>query len=194
MFYDRFMLLCRIHSLEVTPAGEMAGLSNAATAYWKKHKGSRERFPNKTLAKLSNFFMVDPAFLIGEVDDYHSDRAHEIATDQYPEHLKEIILENMKKLSETHKLDDAHMEQIQSCITDSKLPTIQDMEALCEIAGVDISYLFGPYSYCVKSSINTNVRVALFGGDVEVTDAMWEEAKAYAALIVARQKAEKKGK
>lgn len=32
------------------------------------------------------------------------------------------------------------------------------------------------------------MKVALFGGDVEVTDAMWEEAKAYAQVIAARER------
>ena len=48
-------------------------------------------------------------------------------------------------------------------------------------------------SNCVKTKISDNdIKFALFGGDGEITDAMYEEVKRFAHMVKLREEAEKK--
>ncbi|MBO4693012.1 MAG: helix-turn-helix transcriptional regulator [Clostridia bacterium] len=56
-------------------------------------------------------------------------------------------------------------------------------ETLAKIAGyfaVSVDYLYGGSN---SASVERELKVALFGGDGEVTDEMWEEVKRYARYI-----------
>ena len=195
MFYERFLFLCRLLGLEPTRAALLAGFSNGTPSYWKKQKDGDIRISNNTILRLANFFMVDPEYLAGNTSEYRSDLAHSVLTQHYPNYLVEIIKDNMKRLLKSGAFSDVERENVKSIMSYKELPTLEELEMICGEAGVDVSYLFGPYSYCIKGKVDPNqeVRVALFGGDVEVTDAMWDEVKAYAALILARQKTNKEG-
>lgn len=71
---------------------------------------------------------------------------------------------------------------------------IPKQETLLKIA----NYFEVPIAYVAGLTDNRNstingadiAKVALFGGDVDVTDEMWEEAKQYAEFIKAKQKKE----
>lgn len=193
MFYKRFTLMCRILGLEPTKAAQLAGFSTGSSSYWKKMQDTQSRISNATIIKMSHFFMVDPSFLTGDKDSYKSDLGFTTATENYPYYLSDIICGNLKKLTKLYQFDPYTSMVIDSIVSSGELPSIDELSRFCEEAGVDLSYLFGPYSYCLqgKEARDNDVRVALFGGDVDVTDEMWNEAKAYAALIVARQKNQK---
>lgn len=194
MLYERFISLCRVIGLEPTKAALLAGFSSGTPSYWKKQKNSDMRIGSGTIARLANFFMVNPGYFVGETNSYKSGMAYKIMTDHYPSHLTDIICDNLSQLIKLGKFKDNTKEFIEEDILKKKsLPSIEELGFLCDEAGVTLSYLFGPYSYCLhgKEERENDVRVALFGGDVDVTDEMWAEAKAYAALIVARQKNQK---
>ncbi len=70
-------------------------------------------------------------------------------------------------------------------LSDYKKGRIQSLSAktLAKIAGyfgVSVDYLYGGNH---KDLIERDLKVALFGGDGEVTDEMWEEVKRYAQYI-----------
>ena len=77
-------------------------------------------------------------------------------------------------------------------------PNLDTVQRLASFFDVSVDYLIGkdPIAERKKESSDNDVsedpKVALFGGDVIVTDAMWEEAKAYARLIAVRESAKEK--
>jgi transcriptional regulator with XRE-family HTH domain len=71
-----------------------------------------------------------------------------------------------------------------SSLSDYKTGRVQSLsaKALAKIAdyfGVSVDYLYGGESPAVEREL----KVALFGGDGEVTDEMWNEVKRYAQYV-----------
>lgn len=69
-------------------------------------------------------------------------------------------------------------------ITDYKMGRIKSLSAktlakIAEYFGVSVDYLYGGGSGADERAL----KVALFGGDGEVTDEMWDEVKRYARYI-----------
>ena len=70
-------------------------------------------------------------------------------------------------------------------LTDYKMGRIQSLSAktlkkIAEHFGVSVDYLYGGDT---SAALEKELKVALFGGDGEVTDEMWEEVKRYAQYI-----------
>lgn len=70
-------------------------------------------------------------------------------------------------------------------------PSGKILSAIAEYFGVSVDYLLGnteirnsPYNQSPKEI----AQVALFGGDVDVTDEMWKEVEDFANYIVAKHK------
>ena len=72
---------------------------------------------------------------------------------------------------------------------DGHIPKQQTLVKLADYFGVPFDYLIG-ISENRKGDVNGNdiAKVALFGGDTDVTDEMWEEAKQYAEFIKQKHK------
>ncbi len=69
------------------------------------------------------------------------------------------------------------------------LPRNSTLQKLAEYFNVSVDYLVGNETRTPSIShvpSESEMKIALFGGDVDVTDAMWEEARAYAQVIAAR--------
>ena len=60
----------------------------------------------------------------------------------------------------------------------------ETLAKIAEYFGVSVDYLMGAP---VRPADEESVKVALFGGDTEVTDEMWNEVKRYAAFIRERE-------
>lgn len=74
-------------------------------------------------------------------------------------------------------------------LTDYKKGRIQSLSAktlmkIAEHFRVSVDYLYGGNN---SASVERELKVALFGGDGEVTDEMWEEVKRYAHYIKERK-------
>ena len=75
-------------------------------------------------------------------------------------------------------------------LTDYKMGRIKSLSAktlarIAEYFGVSVDYLYGGDSGADEHAL----KVALFGGDGEVTDEMWDEVKRYARYIKEKGKA-----
>ena len=71
------------------------------------------------------------------------------------------------------------------------VPNGRVLSVIAEHFGVSVDYLLGnteirnsPYNQSPKEI----AKVALFGGDVDVTDEMWKEVEDFASYIVAKHK------
>lgn len=75
-------------------------------------------------------------------------------------------------------------------LSDYKKGRIQSLSAktldkIAKYFGVSVDYLYGG----VKATLDEHeLKVALFGGDGEVTDEMWEEVKRYAQYIKEKER------
>lgn len=65
---------------------------------------------------------------------------------------------------------------------------------IADYFGVTVDYLLGKEQEKKPSETEDleEIRVALFGGDAEVTPEMWEEVKRFARYVAAQKKQEKK--
>ena len=66
------------------------------------------------------------------------------------------------------------------------------LDTLANFFGVSVDYLLGREETKDTPSDYSDVKVALFGGDGEVTDAMWDEVKQFADYVKAKYLKEKK--
>ncbi len=53
--------------------------------------------------------------------------------------------------------------------------------------GVSVEYLLGEDAQVTKRISDDEIKVALFGGDSEVTDEMWEEVRRFAEFVKTRE-------
>lgn len=80
--------------------------------------------------------------------------------------------------------------------TGFQTPVVYTISCLAKIFGVSIDYLNGDSTFTSSKSGEENIeaaKVALFSGDREVTDEMWQEVVNFAKYIEARE-SEKNGK
>ena len=65
------------------------------------------------------------------------------------------------------------------------LPNDVSLKKIADYFGVSVDYLLGKTDQKEKSPVNEDevAKVALFGGDTEVTDEMWSEVMNYAEYI-----------
>ena len=77
-------------------------------------------------------------------------------------------------------------------------PVGETLDKIAEYFGVSTDYLLGkenekaPAASGKRSVSDDEIKFALFGGDGEITDAMFEEVKNFAAFVKAREEAKKK--
>ena len=77
-------------------------------------------------------------------------------------------------------------------------PTGETLSKIAAYFGVSVGYLLGkenekaPAESGKRSVSDDDIKFALFGGDGEITDAMYEEVKNFAAFVKAREAGKKK--
>ena len=74
--------------------------------------------------------------------------------------------------------------------TGFQTPVVYTISCLAKIFGVSIDYLNGDSSFTFAKNNEENIaaaKVALFSGDREVTDEMWQEVVNFAKYIEARE-------
>ena len=74
--------------------------------------------------------------------------------------------------------------------TGFQTPVVYTISCLAKIFGVSIDYLNGDSSFTFAKNSEKNIaaaKVALFSGDREVTDEMWQEVVNFAKYIEARE-------
>lgn len=81
-----------------------------------------------------------------------------------------------------------------SCWDENSVPRQATLLRIADYFGVTVDYLLGKEQEKKPSETEDleEIRVALFGGDTEVTPEMWEEVKQFAHYVAARKKFEKK--
>ena len=68
-------------------------------------------------------------------------------------------------------------------------PKQDKLKKIADHFGVSLDYLTTGKDSTAKAAVtDEDIKLALFGGDSVVTDAMWEEAKEFARFIMARER------
>ena len=73
---------------------------------------------------------------------------------------------------------------------DNRQPDFDTLKRLANYFNVSIDYILDNTDN-PRAAIDNDVKVALFGGDGEVTDEMWNEVKQFADFVRAKYKKEK---
>lgn len=74
-----------------------------------------------------------------------------------------------------------------------RVPQPATLRKIADYFGVSVEYLLnGQEKKPSETEGLEEIRVALFGGDTEVTPEMWEEVKRFARYVAAQKKQEKK--
>lgn len=75
--------------------------------------------------------------------------------------------------------------------TDESVPRKATLMRIADYFGVTVDYLLGKEETKKATPDYSDVKVALFGGDGEVTDEMWDEVKQFADYVKAKYLKEK---
>ena len=70
-------------------------------------------------------------------------------------------------------------------------PSADVIQKLCAALQVEPNYFYGTEALVSKSVTDAEIKFALFGGDGEITDAMYDEVKKFAAYIKQREAGKK---
>lgn len=163
-FFDRFDELCRAHGETPNSVARKLGIPSGSITAWKK--GAEPR--NKTVWKLVDFFGVDFNYMLGRSNKPTSFRL---------ENGKFVITrpKNSSHLSDEEMLagEEYELEEIQ-----------KDLNAHIKKAPTDSK----------RKVSDDDIKFALFGGDSEITDAMYDEVKRFAQMVKLREEAEKEKK
>ena len=72
------------------------------------------------------------------------------------------------------------------------IPNGTTLQKIADYFGVTVDYLLGKTDqkekHQEKKTTDEDIKVALFGGDEEVTDEMWEEVKNFVAFVKGKNK------
>lgn len=167
MFFEVFCVLCEKKGISVTKATVEMGLSRTIGTKWRKTGA----VPNgETLNTIANYFGVTTDYLLGATAEAQLDViAARLRTLGAKLDFADNDAQRAEDEKEIKQLTE-EQERLKAEIAKSKkAPTPEDKR---------------------KPDVE-DLKLALFGGDGEVTDEMWEEALFAAEMIKARYKRKK---
>lgn len=186
-FYSRFEQLCNDRGVTPTQAARDNGISQPAVAMWKKRNSTPQA---NTVQKLADYFGVSVDCLLnGEgkapipKDDCSSDIADFYSIFERLCHEKDITPARVRK---DLQISQSTMASWKSRGLTPKAGTLQE---LADYFGVSVPYLLGqdtekaPTPKPDGRPSDDDIKFALFGGDKEITDEMFEEVKRFAEFI-----------
>lgn len=115
----------------------------------------------------------------------------------FSQRLKQLRKEKKVTQEQLAKIIGVERSSVGKYESSSVTPSPDVLARMSDYFGVSIDYLLGKVSNeknadsPLKPTItDRDLQVALFGGDEEVTDAMWEEVKNFAAFVKSKNKKE----
>ena len=119
------------------------------------------------------------------------------------------IAQNLRKLMDERGISNSklareihvHTSTVSNWL-DGKDVKAENLEILCEYFGCSLDYLAGttedtkkaPTPEGERKATDDEIKFALFGGDGDITDAMYDEVKRFAQMVKLREEAEKNKK
>ena len=167
MFYDKFKALCVERGISVNKAATEIGLSNSTPTKWKKTGATPD---STTITKVASYFEVPIYSLMDNIT--------------FGSSMEEIFDEESKRLgTPIEELKDTFLRRYGSTKTLSK-------ESIAEY--FDSVYKKAPTPEGERKPTDDEIKFALFGGNGDITDAMYDEVKRFAQMVKLREEEEKK--
>ena len=166
MFYDNYVRLC--NSINKTPSAVAVeiGLQKSTVTRWSK--GTKPNYA--TAQKVADYFGVPTETLLDGVI--------------FGSSIEEIFVEESKRLGiPVEELKDTFLRRRGDTKPLSK-------ESIAEY--FDSVYKKAPTPEGERKATDEEIKFALFGGDGDITDAMYDEVKRFAQMVKLREEAEKK--
>lgn len=190
MFYDRFLELCEAQGVKPKKAVTDMNLSNSIATAWK-NRGLTPK--SETLSKIAQHFDVPMDFLLERppFDNWrliNQDRKHFIKYVDADYETTDLVW----GINDTN-VDNASLKdfiQFIGEVLEYAQPT-EDGGWLVSVRPLYRKKEKAPTPKGERKPDVEDLKLALFGGDGEVTDEMWEEALFAAEMIKARYKRKK---
>lgn len=190
MFYDRFSELCSNAGITPYRFSSMTGIGQSTIAMWKKNGAIPH---GETLQKIADFFSVSTDYLLTGEDKVVRQAE---ANDNFTFYDRFVELCNEKGVAPTRAVLDMGMSKALPATwkNNGSTPQAAQLNKIAAYFGVSADYLLtGEENEKAPSekgedATSDDIKLALFGGDGEVTDEMWEEAKFAIELIKNRHR------
>jgi len=163
--YKRIEELCKLKKQTITTMCKESGASRASLSDLKM--GRNQKLSAETLSKIARHFGVSIDYLLTGLPSY---KAANVDSEENPWELE--LLESFDKLSIGEQIEVVAQAQVRAA---------QANEAKK-----------APTAYGERSVSDDDIKFALFGGDGDITDAMYDEVRKFAAFVKQREADKKK--
>lgn len=184
MFWNTFIKLCVKHNLKPNTIAKELGISSGAVTKWKQ--GS---IPGSTtLQKLADYFNVSADYFLSNEENQSAisvtDDDLKVAL-MFKDNFERALKNSQKTLYALSKETGISPGQLHDYKSGRRIPKIQTCEKIAKSLNVTVDYLLGrsEEKQAAKDVTEDDIKVALFGGDSDVTDEMWEEVKSFAQFV-----------
>lgn len=174
MFWNTFYKLCKDNGTSPNAVAREIGSSSGAVTTWKNGK-----IPHApTLQKIADYFDVSVDYLLDK------EETKKISSMSF----KEIFIKLCNKKGESPS---AVCKKVGitpssfSCWTDESIPRKATLMRIADYFGVTVDELLKEKEETKKSPSvsDEDIKFALFGGEGEITDEMWEAVREYAQFV-----------
>lgn len=180
-FYDRYAELCR--GVDETPnsVARILGISSGSITSWKN--GTEPRYT--TIAKIAAYFGVSPDYLLSGL---HRDKrmSYAVGVVAITAGTKEEAEKSVAELIEENYSIVYRNETTVVAVEKDSVATQEQIDAIISIYAKK-----APTGKGERSVSDDDIKFALFGGDGEITDEMYDEVKRFAAYIKQREAGKK---
>ena len=171
---ERVKNICRARKIPLSKIEKDLGFANGYIGQLKKGT-----FPDNRLVAIASYLNVPEAYLLGREDEtfYPDDVSRRICSD-----IQLVLQENPDALACLHPERDAEAQIRAGAYRFSSV----NFPLFGQLLGKTISdYLPEPPSSAADHPTVTDddIKFALFGGDAEITDAMYDEVKRFAEFV-----------
>lgn len=193
MFYDRYVALCKENKVSPSKAAEDNGLSRTSVVKWKKGAVPS----GATIQKLAGYFGVTSDYLIGNVNDplFYLDNERILKEiNSYESVFYDLFSELCANKGVTPSkacLDMGLSRSLAAKWKNTKAtPSFDVVGKIADYFSVSADFLLRGSEAKEpsppgnpRSISDEDIKFALFNGDEDITDEMYDEVKAYAEFV-----------
>ena len=186
VFFERFAALCKEMNETPNSVAKALGISSGSVTAWKN--GTEPR--SKTLAKLAEYFGVTTDYLLNGIHKSTVTAYNNGICVYTGNSIQEIETHLAERDSSSYEIKFRGPGVIITVDADAS-PSADQIDAV--IAIYDPTHAQkAPTVSGERSVSDDDIKFALFGGDGEITDAMYDEVRRFAAFVKQREAEKKK--
>ena len=185
MFIEKLNALLKEKNITRAKLSEDLKFGKNQIKYWETHGN----IPNGAiLQKLADYFNVSADYFLSNEENQSAisvtDDDLKVAL-MFKDNFERALKNSQKTLYALSKETGISPGQLHDYKSGRRIPKIQTCEKIAKSLNVTVDYLLGrsEEKQAAKDVTEDDIKVALFGGDSDVTDEMWEEVKSFAQFV-----------